>query len=242
MLRIYALFAILLFCNVAPAAPAFDWAKEALKLTGESDLAREKALKKIKRHPKIKKILKAELQTSKKALALDVISALKYRHFVPELLRLAETDDTGAFYLTVNSLLTPKNARLVIDTYKKRLDTVTHPVSQVVILDTLGAVGSALPEDQIKSFLENRSPEVRSAALGYIRAMVLKTKKKSYASLMLKAFDEQPFQLRMQAVYLASEMDWKKFEKIKIDFKNRCDQDPYKEVRDACFEKLKEPQ
>lgn len=228
--------------QAAPAAPApsIDWAQEALRLTGESDLARDKALKNLRSIPKIKKILAAQLKTSKKALALDVIAALEYREFVPDLLKLAEFDNTGAFYLTINSLLNAKNAPLVIETYRARLSTISYPVAHVVILDTLGAMGASLPDKQIAQFLKNKSFEVRSSALDYVRSMLLRHNRRSYAPLLLEAFKDQPFQLRMQAVYAVSELDKEKFSEVKSNVKALCLNDLYQEVRDMCTERLKE--
>jgi hypothetical protein len=231
-----SLFTFIIFS--ANIGSALDWSKEALKLTGESDKARDQALKNLKREKKIKKTLKTELKGKKKSLALDVISALQYRGFIPQLLELAPNDETGAMYLTINTLLTPKNALKVIATYRERVGTETHPASIVVLLDTLGAIGSPLPQAQLEELLKNESFEVRSAVVSYVRSLVLRHKKKQYAVLLKKVLQTSPLQLRVQGIFLASELG-KNYAGLKSDLKNICLKDYNKNVLEVCQERLK---
>jgi hypothetical protein len=216
----------------------FDWSREALKLTGESDLSRDQALKVLRRHPNIKKILKEQLQTGKRALALDVISALHFKNFIPTLLALAPEDETGATYLTINTLLTPKNAVKVIATYRTRLASETHPASLTVLLDTLGALAVQLPEKQLQGLLKSDSFEVRSAVVSYLRALVLRHKKPRYAALLKDVLVTSPFQLRIQGIYFASELESKSFASLKGELHRICTKDYQKPVIKACQEKL----
>jgi hypothetical protein len=224
--------------SAAKSVENFDWSREALKLTGESDLSRDQALKALRKHPNIKKILKEQLHTSKRALALDVISALHFRNFIPTLLELAPEDEMGAMYLTINTLLTPKNAVKVIASYRNRLKSETHPASLAVLLDTLGALAVTLPEEQLKAFLKNDSFEVRSAVVSYLRSLVLRHKKRRYANLLKDVLVTSPYQLRIQAIYFASELEGESFASLKEDLHRICTKDYQKPVLKACQEKL----
>lgn len=232
----WAFFILCFSCNTL-GSPHFDWSEEALKLTGESEQVRENALKKLKRHPKIKKLLKLHLKTAKKALALDVITALQDRSFVPLLLKLAPDDDTGGMYLTINSLITPQNAKKIISAYGRQVLVAKNPASQVALLDTLGMAGVALRPDKLAELLKNPSYEVRSAVMSYSRLMILKYKKKKYLDLLAPALQTSPYQLRLQTVYLISELG-KPHRALKKDLKTLCGQDPNDEVRSSCLSLL----
>lgn len=196
-----------------------DWATEAVRMTGESDQVRERALRRLRKIPDLEATLKKELNGSKKALALDVISALEMRALLPDLLSTALTDETGFVYLTLNNLMTSKNRGELVPFYKKQLLCrflcATSGPSQVVILETLARLNEEIEVDELeKLFAKTSWPEVQGAIIDYSRYMVTKFKKEKYAVLLKKGLESETVQLQQQTLAVISEIPKKKREKI----------------------------
>ena len=89
---------------------AWDWSRDAVRLTGESDYVREQALLRLKKHTNLALILRDQLQGPKQPLALDVVSALNMTELLPNLMQAAEKDENGFVYLAI-----------VLDLYSRRV-------------------------------------------------------------------------------------------------------------------------
>jgi hypothetical protein len=180
-------------------------------MTGESDEVRQRALARLDKRPKLKETLQNEITGPKRALALDVISALNYQSLLPDLLKIAGEDETGFVFLTINNLMTDKNRAELVTFYKKQLlckhlCTLSAP-SKVVILETLGRLNEALGVADLQSLYKEATwPEVQGAVLDYARLAVLKFKKNAYAVLLKQGLEAEALQLREQALTAIAEL------------------------------------
>jgi hypothetical protein len=105
-------------------------------------------------------------------LALDVIATLSLEKLVPVVISKATTDQSGFFYLCLNRFFSSSHRAELISLYQKRLtDRSSSPPVKMVLLDTLGRLKIALSESELRSLLiGSESPEVKSAALYYLRS------------------------------------------------------------------------
>ena len=200
---------------------AADWSKEAVRMTGESDHIRERALARLAKMPHLREILRQEISGPKKALALDVISALNYQSLLPELRKAASNDETGFVFLTINNLMTNENRFDLVKFYKKQLlckilCSISEP-SKIVIIETLARLNEKLSLEELEGLYDESAwPEVKGAILDYVRYATVKHKNKSYAELLKKPFTENNLQLREQALSAISELPSKQREKLKL--------------------------
>lgn len=189
---------------------AWDWSRDAVRLTGESDYVREQALNRLKKRPDLENILRQQLRGPKQPLALDVISALDMVELLPDLLQVAKKDENGFVYLAINNLMNSENKNKIVSIYEHHLfcpaSCQASGPAQVVILDTLSRLGESFSPQQIESLLASPWPEVRFSALNYVRTALLKRNQGQYLHLVKQALHGQPLQLREQALYLASEL------------------------------------
>ncbi len=187
-----------------------DWTLEALRLTGESEGVRSKAIKKLLKIPNLKKMLHKELYGPRRYLALDVISSLGFEDFLPELLELAKTEASGVFYLSVDSLLTPQNQKMIADVYRERLLCAktcgVSPAAEVLLIDTMAQIGDGFTVPELKKIFDEGWYEVKSAVLNYARAFLLRGKSKIYLPVLNWTLDSPIIQLRWQTLYLLREL------------------------------------
>lgn len=219
MLRNALILILLIFTSkeASPKAPALltgngpAWALEALRMTGESDAVRERALQRLRKMPGLENLLRQELSGARAGLALDVISALEIRSLLPDLLKSAREDQAGFIYLTLNNLMTSKNRRDLVRFYKKQvlckfLCQISDP-GKVVILETLARLNEELAAEDLQDlYSDSKWPEVQVAILDYVRAAVLKHKKENYASLLKLGLNSEVRQLREQAQAIFNEL------------------------------------
>ena len=196
-----------------PAAkklPPIKWTFEALRLTGESVGTHDRAVKRLLKIPQLKKMLRQELGGPRKNLALDVISALGFDDFIPELLELAKTENSGIYYLSIASLLTSQNKTSVEAVYRERLLCAktcgVSPVAQVLMLDTLAQLGEKLSPLELQKIYDEGWYEVKSAALSYARTFLLKGESTEFIIQVNNCLESPILQLRWQAIYLTREL------------------------------------
>lgn len=207
MLRL-ALIAVSL--TQALASPTEDWRRYARKL-GPSELGQQDSVAKVRAIPNLATKLATALEGPDRYLALEVIVALEMKETLPKLLELARTDENGAFYLSINALLTAKNAKAILNEYRIRLTSanaksVAFPV-KVILLDTLGRTNTLVSEPELKRLMDDPYPEVRSAVIYYIRLTSRASKKKLYASVLNTALKDAAPQLRLQATHTAQDIE-----------------------------------
>ena len=205
----------ILFFSISTAAKTaplkIDWTIEALRLTGESDSIKKKATKNLLKIKNLKKLLQKELKGPRFHLALDVISSLGFEDFLPELLLLAKTDNSGVFYLSIDSLITPKNQKQIAQVYRERLLCAktcgVSPASEVLLLDTLVQIAGPLSPSELKQIFTANWYEVQSAVLSYVRVLLLRDASSSlYLSFVQLGLESPIIQLRWQSLYLIREL------------------------------------
>ena len=211
--------------TVKKSAPSMSWTKWARRV-GQSESERAEAIKKLKSDPDLETMLTTALDGHDRALALDVISALGLENLLPTLLKRVIYDQDGFTTLTINSLLSDKNRDEILAVYKAHLSKSTEstpvgPASSpdqsrggyklsaaniVAMLEPLGRLGHELAKERIANLLTWSSPEIRSAALSYIRSVALDHHNHTYDTLIRPLLRASEFQLRLQAVSLLNEL------------------------------------
>ena len=192
-------------------ATGASWTHDARRLTGESGTVRVQMIARLRKIPRLKSTLLAALSTSDRALACDVLVALQMHEALPDLIRLSETDETGLTYLAINTLATKNDLGELGRLYHVRaLASRTSDASRMVLIDTLARMGVRLPEGELKDLLldRGRAPEIRSAALNYLRHFALHYGEFSDLKLLGRLLEERNLspQLRMQALYFYTEL------------------------------------
>jgi hypothetical protein len=222
---------------------ALDWSKEAVRLTGESQAVRERAIRRLRKMPHLKELLRREIHGDHLAQALDVIATLELRDLLLDLLQFGTTDATGSVYSAINSLLNEKNLSTVLLTYRKRLlcDSTCQasPAAQVVILDTLARAGLNISADELTRLFNSSQYEVKSSTLDYVRSAIITHGQIELLPLVQSALHTNPWQLRLQSWYLVSELPPQIRIRLKIS-KEECAQEQNVEVRETCLGFLKD--
>jgi len=224
----------LLWLLVRPAL-GVEWTTHALRLTGESDKVHDEAVAALRMWPNLEGTLKTALIGDKKYLALDVIAALSLQSMMADLFAQSENDENGSIYLTINALLNSDNQTQIAQLYLDRLrhhKGMSMP-SQVVLLDTLGRMGISLSDKDLTPYLESSSFEVRSAALYYLRYQVLKFGMSARLPLIKNFLIQEPYQIRLQALYLILDLPSKLKTQAQPLLAN-CKADRHREVQGLC--------
>jgi HEAT repeat protein len=167
----------------------------------------KKSIAELRRDKSLPEKLKKALGTRDHFLALDVISTLRMRELVPALLAFAERDRTGYSYHALNGLIDQKDEERVTKLYVERLaNEKTSLASKMALLDTVGRFGTEIPTDVLNHLLVKDTAEVRSAALYYVRNGILSRRRQELYPFLKSAAQDPTFQIRMQALYLVSEI------------------------------------
>lgn len=195
----------------SPASAKVGWSALARRVgEGESPKARQDAVAKLKKTPRLDRILLEALATPDRALALDVIAALKMEAFVPALLKRVSSDRDGMAILTLNSLLNENVTDRVLDAYVEALSPAPQgslsPAAIVAMLEPLGRGARELSDESLAPLFAHEYPEVRSAALYYVRLMAIVHRRPTNLALAAGALDSSWFQLRSQAQYFFKEV------------------------------------
>ncbi len=212
-----------------------SWTNFAVRLTGESDQVRLNSIRKLKSIPQLHTILEKALSGPDKYLAMDVISALKLKEFLPALIQHSTIDENGAFHLAMNTLIDSQNSDDMFQLYSDRLvkEEGLSVIARVVILDTLSRSGILLPENKLRKLMLELPFEGQSAVLSHARSGLMKRHLKGYLEIVQLALASSFFQLRIQALFLIQELSGplqKSLERQLIP----CLSDPQKEVRALC--------
>lgn len=223
------------------AGSSYHWTALA-RHVGQTERSRDAAIRELRKIKNLDQTLLKSIGTSQKPLALDVITALELTHLVPELLKKIDSDKDGFLVLTLNSLLSEKNKTSVIDRYLELLKPTRQSESSapalVAMLEPLGRLGVSLSLESVEKLFEHSYPEVRSAALYYVRMMTLMKLDRSYLKFINKALSLSPYQVRLQALYVLDEMATKSEYKGALKpaaLKERCKAEKKKFVREHCL-------
>jgi hypothetical protein len=193
---------------VAPEDKA--WLKYALRLTGESDYVRAASIRELKKIKSLKSDLREGLQGDQRALALDAIVALQLKEMLPELVQASATDRDGFVHLALYTLSDaesrPKLTSLFIDRLKATGERKMPAGAKLAALDMLALWQAPLPVQDLMWLLRDDSHEVRIATLSFARSFLMKGKQRDYQWIVERALQSNPYQLRVRALYVASEL------------------------------------
>lgn len=214
------------------SAPWTNWAK---RFTGESDDIKRRAIQQLRKNPRLTEELLHALNGSDRLLALDVIGTLRLTQFIRPLRQLAKSDPSGMVFVTLNSLMTKENQKKLVNFYLGELanTTLVQP-SKVVILDTLSRLQISVDRNLLEQFIKNDlSPELQSATLRYLRPTLRRYPNHRDLRLLREALEGSSLQIRMQALYLFSELppETKRFWNPIL---NSCQTDKFEPVRALC--------
>lgn len=213
---------------------------------GHSENTRTAALRELRKFKNLNQTLMSALTSNKRALALDVISAMKIDALVPELLERVSADEDGFLVLTLNSLLSEENRSFILGSYVSLIgsgaNTGATPAALVAVLEPLGRLGIVLPRNSVANLMEHSFPEVRIAALHYARQMATVHRRHDYSSLAMRALRSQPFQLRLKAIYMIEELKERPEARIHFDvlgLVNACEKERAPAVKSRCQDVIK---
>lgn len=243
-LKARAVFLLALFLPFAAYAAAPSWTSLAKKV-GESEENRAGVIASLRKIPGLHSKLSKAIYTKDRPLALDVISALTFKDFVPELLHAVPADPDGFLTNAVNSMMEPGNQSQILKSYQdsfspKALPTVA-PAAIVAMLEPLGRLNVALPKEALEALRAHASPEVRSSLIYYLRIMALRNKKFDSLDLLTSLTKAPEFQVRLQAVSVSSEIlgvpgsSSRAGLASRADLKSVCDLEKTPSVKSACY-------
>ncbi len=213
------------------------WVTHARRLSGETDSVRNHSIRTLKTTPQLETILREALTSPRRYLALDVISTLKLKNLAPDLIKLSEHDETGTYYLALNSLIHASDENQFKELYAKRLLSGESPaVARMILLDTLSRMQFRLTPRQLRELLiKDDSPEVRSSALSYLRDTLLKPAYDDFIPLLRELLELKKIspQLKMQTLFLASEISPELFQQIR-DIRAPCPHPAPAPIKERC--------
>lgn len=178
-MRIGLIFAVMLVAAASfaktRANSAATWTVLARRV-GFSEEYREAAVRELRSMRGLDAQLSRALTTDDRPLALEVITDLNLRQFVPRMISLVPSDEDGFLTLAVNSMMTEANRPRVLSLYSDLLsDWRAHSVGSIVaMLEPLGRLGKRLPRTTLVALKSHPSPDVRDATLYYLRMMSLR--------------------------------------------------------------------
>lgn len=213
-----------------------DWAKHALRLTGESQRVRRRAIESLKQIPALDAILKTALGTSQRYLALDTIAALQRVSTLSDLFAVASDEKSGAVYLTINTLINEVTLPSIQEHYLKVLSQPDLPAPiPLILLDTLGRMGTKIPKRTLQRFILSKNYEAKSGALYYLRYQLLRAQDMNYLPLLESYQNAEPYQLRIQLQSLLRDLPPSLQEKTKA-LRAQCQNDRHQAVVSWCEE------
>jgi hypothetical protein len=196
---------------VRAAPPDLNWRFEATRLTGASEKISRTAARRLKTWPALEKELRAALDGEDRYLAVDVIGALRFEPLREDLIRFSARDEAGFSYIALGAFIDGASAPGFVKLFAERLQSPrTSPPAKVILLDTLSRMGVMLNRDRLAGLLLNDpSPEVKSAALSYLRARLLKHRDDEDLELLRAVLGDPHLspQRRIQARFIVSELD-----------------------------------
>lgn len=223
------------------AFAANSWHYHALRLSGESKevyLDSVDALRNTKNLDA--KILSAILSSNsiRRALALDVITALNTHHLYAPLLRLLHKDQTGQIHLTLSLIASTAEKNNLMSTFLYRLESKnSHPTGRIAILNIFEHYNVVLSETFLSKLLQDSIPEIRLAVMNYIRnALINNFYPKKYA-LLQKGLSSQPYQVRLHTLFIIKDLIEKRIlNPSALDLIKSCSKDSSIDVRNTCLD------
>jgi len=236
---IFALLFVAIFGFASEPTPKLaSWLSDARVLSGGSEEVRKNAIQRLKAMPKLESSLHSELEGKNRFLALDVISALKLKNFLDDLLRLAERDESGFFYNAIDSMIDSTNRERITTVYRSRVTDREQPWgSRVALYDSLARLNSILSPGVVEQSLQDPTPEIRAAALHYLRYSLLHWQNEDYLPMLELVLKKGSNKLKIQALFLISELS-PAYKRRASAYLSSCRSDSNSEVRYYCLQCL----
>jgi hypothetical protein len=215
-----------------------DWRAYARRLSGEAKHVRVEMIEALRAVPNLDGHLREAFRGPERFLAYDVLSALEKRSFLDEVMALIPADPSGFAVHAANSLSTAEDRMKLIDAYRGYLEDARTPApARMALFDTLGRLGALLSEAVCQAGLEHESPDVRSAALLYLRHSILRMGRRDWLPRLAPVLDPaQPWQVRAQAMFLLSEVTLKERRSLVRKYlPAACENFPAKEPERLCL-------
>jgi hypothetical protein len=182
--------------------------------------------------PQIQNALKGPDQQ----IAIQTIAALKLTQFTSQMLELTMTDLEGSKYQALNTLIDPQTKTPISAAYRQRIsqmDPQKGAGSKIAILQGLQAMKEQLPKEVLESLLDDASYEVRIASVQYASAFNSNFSKNGYPSVLQKALEKKPYQLRLTAAVEINSLPSGQIKQQGYRFEE-CRHDSNNEVKEAC--------
>lgn len=228
-----------------------DWTRWA-RAVGQAEENRDVVIAKLRSIKNLKTKLIDALPTKNRAMALDVMAALEMHDLVEDLLVYMSADEDGFVTLTISSLMDSKNQSAAISAYVENLkpDNISRFSSPTIVamLEPLGRIGTKLSNATIEALVKNRSPDVRSATLYYLRMMALSNHEHGQDQYVQSFLKNSEFQVRLQAVSVLAEFSRSRdtgFEAENLierdELKSICKKEQAPVVRGYCLSLAEKP-
>lgn len=205
-----ALFAFLFSVITSSMAHAAATWTELAKKVGESEDNRVSVIAQLRKVPALKAKLQKAIYTQNRPLALDVISALEMKELIPDLLLHVPADPDGFLTVAINAMMDPKNQTLILNSYTESLAVSELPkmssAAIVAMLEPVGRLAVVLARETLLALRDNRSPEVRSSLIYYLRIMAIRNHKFENLDMLSSLLKAAEFQIRLQVISVSSEI------------------------------------
>jgi hypothetical protein len=163
------LYIMALCCGLLclPSLLAAKTWQELARHVGPAEGDRQEHIDQLLEIKDLDKTLIKAIGTPDQGLALDVISALKKKDLIPNLLTSLTLDDTGFLILTINVFIAKGNYDKIFKTYKDLLakPDLQSPANIIAMLEPLGRLGE--PHRHARSLSTHKTPVPRGEISRY---------------------------------------------------------------------------
>jgi hypothetical protein len=207
------LYIMALCCGLLclPSLLAAETWQELARHVGPAEGDRQEHIDQLLEIKDLDKTLIKAIGTPDQGLALDVISALKKKDLIPNLLTSLTLDDTGFLILTINVFIAKGNYDKIFKTYKDLLakPDLQSPANIIAMLEPLGRLGEPIDTPALYQLIRHPFPEVRSAVIDYSRKMMFRYKNQKYHKVIAKAATDRTYQIQQQIESYLKELNEK---------------------------------
>lgn len=220
--------------EISSAATA-NW-KELTNKAASEGPERKQAISELRKIKDLDQQIEKALKSPDQDIAIHTIVILKLTQFTPQILDLTASDFEGSKYSSLNALIDPQTKSSIATAYRKRLaamDSHKGAGAKIAILQGLQSMQEELPKETLETLLDDSSYEVRTAAVQYAGAFSADFSKNGYSTVLQKALEKKPYQLRLTAAAQISSLPTGQIKQQGYRFEN-CLQDSNMEVKQAC--------
>lgn len=203
---------IFFLISTSALAQGPQWYDLARRLNGESQEVHHRMRQSLESRKNLEDELKMALGGPHHALALDTITTLKKRNFIPLLKIWAEKDKDGLSLLALNVMIETKNQKEILDLEKNWLlhrGSHLSPAQIIVLFDLLGRAQVTFQPKDIQAYFSHPYYEVQQSVLFYLFHTWKKYGEKNTKKMLAWSLQTHSIQLKQQLVALRK--DWTPF-------------------------------